>query len=165
MGEKKRRWKAMGITNANASWMLKPIYTFVAKDGENIHIDVEALRRWTIKTLPEIFFLPIDMQLAVSFVEKNTISLARVQYMMNHRDLLDAPVIFCKDGTYGPDGAPNVMLADGHHRFFIKGIILHEPFIEGHMLEPEQWRPFQMHGLPSLTEQHLRNIPPTRRNY
>jgi hypothetical protein len=138
------------------------IYTFVGDDGENIHINAIGLRKWCIDNKPEILWIPLDYEIAKSFVRDNVISLDRVKELMLRPNL--DPIIMVKDGTFGSNGGPNALLVDGHHRFYLaykqKKIV-----IEGYFLEVWQWKPFQLHGLPNMTKEQLRKKPITKRNY
>lgn len=138
------------------------IYTFIDDDGKNIHIDSVALREWCMKTKPEIFLLPMNYKVAKDFYHDNVISVARVKELMK-RDHLD-PIIMVKDGTTGKNGYPNAMLVDGHHRYYL-AYKQGKKFIEGYFLELFQWKPFQLHGLPSITKDQLRDVPITKRDY
>ena len=145
----------------------KNVYTFIADDGTNTHIDAEGLRRWCIDNKPEIFWLPLKYDLAMQFMKDNTVSRQRVMELLrrhNRGEDLD-PIIMVKDGTYSLDnGGPNVLLVDGHHRYML-ACLLAQTEITGHLLEVEQWKPFQLEGLPSLTKEQLVNIPITKRDY
>jgi hypothetical protein len=139
----------------------KPIFTFVADDGENIHMDVEALRDWCLRTSPEVFNIPLKYELAATFIPENVITLDRVRELSKRKDL--SPIIMAKDGTI-TNGAPNCMLVDGHHRFFL-ACLRKQTYIPGHLLEEAEWKPFQLHNLPSITRDQLRRSPLLKRNY
>lgn len=144
------------------------IYTFIDNDGVNIHIDSDNLRLWCLKNIAalELFSIPIREGIAVEMVKNNVLSLDRVLELRQRRlkgERFD-PVIMVKDGTTGSNGAPNVMLVDGHHRYFIAASDK-EPIIKGWVLEIEQWKPFQVEPSIKLTQQQLIDLPPTKRNY
>lgn len=171
MGEKKRRKAAeerMVWVDAFQHYvpaaLMKTIYTFVDMEGNNINIDSAKLRLWCLQANLEIVLTPIDHKLAASFLTQNVISLKRVQQLLDNFQLLEEPIIFCKDGTYHTDGGANVMLVDGHHRYFTKAY-LNMRFIESYLLEVEQWKPFQMHDLPNITREQLESIPVITRDY
>jgi hypothetical protein len=145
----------------------KPIFTFVADDGENYHIDTHALRDWCVAQEKlgklEIFNIPLKYDLAATFIPENVIAPDRV-FELAERPIesLD-PIIMVKDGTE-TNNAPNVMLVDGHHRFFL-ACLRKWTYIPGHLLEVSQWKPFQLHNLPSITREQLRRSPLLKRNY
>ena len=145
--------------------LLRPIYTFVADDGENVHIDSAALYKWCTETKPEIFLLPLDKSLFASFIRDNVIAPQRVYDLAKRKDKDLAPIIMVKDGTVSArNGAPNVMLVDGHHRYAL-ACIRQQEYIKGHMLELEQWKPFQLHGVPDMTQEQLIRTPILKRDY
>lgn len=138
------------------------VYTFVGDDGENIHIDSEALRVWCMLTKPEVFWIPLKYELAYDFIRDNVVDPFRIQELAKRKDL--DPIIMVKDGTLGDNGHPNAMLVDGHHRYFIACMCKME-VIPGYMLEVEQWKPFQLHGIPKMTKEQLVRTPVTKRDY
>jgi hypothetical protein len=138
------------------------IFTFVADDGENVHIDSEALRLWCKLAKPEVFWIPLKYELAKEFVRDNVISVERVAELSKRKDL--DPIIMVKDGTIGENGHPNAMLVDGHHRYYLACLAKLE-VIPGHFLEVDQWKPFKLNGIPSVTADQLRRMPVTKRNY
>jgi hypothetical protein len=138
------------------------LYTFVGDDGENIHIDSIKLRLWCIENKPEIFWIPLKYELAAEFLRDNVISIERAKELSKRKDL--DPIIMAKDGTIGANGGPNALLVDGHHRYFLACMSKMQA-IPGHFLEVEQWKPFQLHGLPNLTKEQLIKSPITKRNY
>jgi hypothetical protein len=142
---------------------ITPIYTFVADDGENIHIDTDGLRTWCATHQPEIFDIPIKQELLMEFIIDNVISPDRVAELFK-RPHLD-PIIMCEDGTTHPvNDGPNVMLVDGHHRFAL-AILRNQSHIPGHVLKVPEWKPFQLHNLPSITRDQLRASPILKRDY
>jgi hypothetical protein len=142
--------------------MVLNIYSFVGDNGENIHIDSPKLRLWCIENKPEIFWIPLKYELLLEFRRDNVISQQRV-IELSKRKHLD-PIIMVKDGTIGANGGPNALLVDGHHRFVL-ACLRKLLVIEGHFLEVEQWKPFQIHGIPNMTKDQLRAAPITKRNY
>lgn len=171
MGEAKRR-KMMGermvwIEEFNCyvpAALMKTVYTFVDMNGVNTNINAAALREWCLSNHLEISLAPIDHKLANSFIHENVISPQRIKQMFANPKLLDEPVIFCKDGTYGKEGHPNVMLVDGHHRYFIHAYMKLK-YINCYILNVEQWKPFQMHNIPSVTREQLQRVPVVARDY
>jgi hypothetical protein len=139
------------------------IYTFIDREGVNTHIDSVGLREWCLANKPETFWVPIDPKLARSFLRNNTISTERVLQLLEKPSL--DPIILVKDGTNSlKNGGPNVMLVDGHHRYYFANAC-RMTMIPGHVLEVEQWRPFIVEGVPPLTQEQLRNMPIMKRNY
>jgi hypothetical protein len=138
------------------------IYSFVADDGTNIHINSEGLRLWCIENKPEIFWIPLKYELLEEFKRDNVFSMERVVELSKRKHL--DPIIMVKDGTIGANGGPNALLVDGHHRYVL-ACMRKQSHIEGYFLEVEQWKPFQIHWLRDLTAEELRARPITKRNY
>jgi hypothetical protein len=148
--------------------MINGIYTFVDDDGTNIHINAEGLRQWCAANKPEIFNIPLRPEVAVDMIKNNVISMERVHELAGRKNL--DPIIMCKDGTFGDNGGPNIMIVDGHHRYVLICCACafdpkREKIILGYVLEVEQWKPFQIHGLPNVTKEDLIKQPITKRNY
>ena len=141
--------------------LLKPVFTFIDNNGENVHIDTDGLREWCLANKPEVFNLPLNYAFAATFIPDNCITLDRFRELSKRKHL--DPIIMAKDGTE-TNGAPNCILVDGRHRFFL-ACLRKQYSIEGHLLEVEQWKPFQMHNLPSITKEQLRRSPMLKRNY
>ena len=142
-----------------------PIYSFVGNDGVNIHIDSPGLRNWCIKNRPEVFLSPTDPKLARTFVRDNVVSPSRVialamRFTMGEKP---DPIIYCKSGTL-TNGRPDVYLVDGHHRFYILSMG-EAKYIKAHLLEVHQWKPFQVVGVPKISQDFLRNMPILPRDY
>jgi hypothetical protein len=142
--------------------MITRIYSFVDKDGVNTHINAEGLRQWCIETKQEIWNIPLREKVAKMMMENNIVAPERIVELSKRKSL--DPIIMCKDGTFDDNGAPNVMIVDGHHRFVL-ACLAKLKSIPGHVLELEQWKPFQIHGLPDLTQEELIKAPITKRNY
>ena len=138
------------------------IFTSVDQDGNNTNIDVTGLYAWCQANKPEVFLLPMLPGLAGEYIGNKIVDLDRVKELKRRRHL--TPIIMCKDGTYGDDGAPNVLLVDGHHRYVLAALMERKHF-KAHMLEEEQWRPFQLHGLPTMTQEQLLATPNRKRDY
>lgn len=137
-------------------------YTFVGDDGVTTHINSEGLRLWCVANKPEIFLMPMRNDVAKQMIPDNVVSMARVRELSTRKNL--DPIIMVKDGTIGKNGYPNVMLVDGHHRYFL-AYLRKQEFIEGYFLEEPQWRPFQIHWLADVSKDELRRRPITKRNY
>jgi len=141
----------------------EPIYTYASEDGSNIHIAAERLRIWCQRTKPEIFLAPVDEQLAETFIRDNLISTERL-FSLTLQILQDGqlePVIFCKTGTTS-HGGDDVILADGHHRYYLQRKAGH---LLAHILEKHEWEPFRIDGHPTITQEQLINIPIHKREY
>ena len=141
---------------------MNSVYSFVANDGTNVHINSEGLRQWCIANKPEIFWLPMNYEVAKQFIPDNVVSMDRVRELSTRKNL--DPIIMVKDGTFGSNGHPNGMLVDGHHRYFL-AFLRKQPVIEGYFLEESQWKPFQIHWLRDLSAEELRRRPVTKRDY
>src|SRR5277367_5987589 len=120
------------------------------------------LRKWCISHRPEIFLIPIRAHVAEKMIPENSIAIDRV-IELSVRNNLD-PIIMVKDGTSDAKGAPNVLLVDGHHRYFL-AYIRKQELIQGYLIEEPQWRPFQIHWMPDLTKEQLIKTPITKRRY
>jgi len=135
------------------------IFTHVLPSGENINIAASRLREFLLahpqESEPTRHLIPIDPKLAQSFIDRNTVNFKRV---MNLRVLhCREPIILGKDGTF-TNGRPDVFFIDGHHRY-VRAFIANCPTIEGFVLEPKQWRPFLVSGLPPTTVAELEAWP------
>lgn len=142
------------------------IFTHVHADGSNIHIASNRVHDWVQRhkaTLPTAF-LPVEPRLARSFVTDNIVSLDRVRVLASriHAKPL-TPVIMAKDGTF-TNGRPDVYFLDGHHRYVLY-YMLKCPAILAYCLEVDQWKPFQVLGLPPTTRERLKAEPVTPRSY
>lgn len=141
------------------------IYSFVAHDGTNTHIDCSRLREWCLANVPTLNrgLAPVDAALAQQFVQENVVDLDRV-FQLQHKAHLD-PIIYCEDGTFSEiNGGPNVMLVDGHHRYALAAL-MRRTHIPAFLITLEQWTPFQIINHPDLTEEYLRATPVTKRHY
>jgi hypothetical protein len=139
------------------------VYSFVDEAGKNIHIDSEKLRVWCAEHSTEllVYDTPVDASIARSFLEENVIDLDHALAVVQMPKL--DPIIYGCDGTFHPNGGPNVYLMDGHHRFFAAwmcGLDL----IPAYILEPAQWQQFQILGLPDMTREQL-IATPTKAEY
>lgn len=154
----------MPLTKADFTDPFEPIYTFVdGRTGENVHIASTRLRAWCIEHRAELEVqaIPVDKKLAASFQEKNAILPKRVHTLLAKlpEDMEQwEPIIYAHDGSFGSNGGPNVMLVDGHHRYFAAALI-GAPFILGWFLTVPQWEPFKIEGLREYSEQELVDEP------
>jgi hypothetical protein len=140
------------------------IYSFVGDDGENIHIDAQSLRRWCMSNKKlEICMIPLRVELAKEMVRDNVVSTERIVELSRRRHL--DPIIMCKDGTFSKEnGGPNALIVDGHHRFVL-ACLAKMSVIPGYFLNVEQWKPFQLYGIPDMTREQLIKAPITKRDY
>lgn len=119
--------------------LFDPVYTFVADDGTNTHIAVRPLREFCFTSGLEVFQAPVEAKIANMLLRENSVSPARLRELVGRE--LD-PIIYAKDGT-STDGAPDVMLVDGHHRYVLAAAAK-MPYILAYFLEESQWRPFEI---------------------
>jgi len=139
-------------------------YTFIDDDGKNIFIASERLRRWCLDNRSKLAveWTPVDVKLAKSFLKENVVSPERLKQMTVLN--LEDPAIFAKDGGY-TNGAPDVMLVDGHHRYTYSAMIKRD-LIKSWILELNQWKPFEVVGLGDFyTQEQLRNQPVFKKDY
>jgi hypothetical protein len=138
----------MPLTLADFTNPFEPIYTFVERaTGANVNIASERLRQWTLTAGLEVDGVPVDRALAGSFVRDNIVAPRWCEHLLSlvERGMKFPPVIFAKDGGE-TNGAPDVMLVDGHHRYFIAAMSGMR-FIPAYVLEVAQWKPFEILGL------------------
>lgn len=144
-----------------------PVYTYVDANGKNVHIDSKALHDWCQQAGLECVLTPIDCDMAMRFLLDNVVSVERVMALATRQDL--TPIIYCMDGQYNNEGRPNVMLVDGHHRYVMMAVRTHQahemPLIPAYVLEPAQWEPFVIEGLPNMSQDMLRAAPLGKREY
>jgi len=135
-----------------------PIYTYIdPATGVNTHVDSDKLRQWCADNTAklEVVLTPVDPNIACTFLDDNVIDLAHLARVKSMKRL--DPIIYCVT-EIGANGYPNVLLVDGHHRFFL-AYLDRRQLIESYILTREQWVPFQIIGLPDLTENQLRAMP------
>lgn len=141
---------------------LDPIYIFVGNDGEQVIIDTDALYEWCKLYPPKVWSVPLDEAAVQEMLRDNCIQLSRLQEMLI-ATVADAaafsdPVIFLKTGTQ-TNGEPDALLCDGHHRYCVRWAC-RESFIDGYVLDHEQWEPFVIHGMPPRTREQVRRMKP-----
>ena len=144
---------------------LEGIYTFVARSGENVNIASERLFRWTTQhaSTLDVHLVPVKQRLARQFQRDNVVSKARVMELIFRFEEGITPLIFAKDGNM-TNGAPDVMLVDGHHRYVLCAALgIREA--PAYLLEREQWEPFRIIGMEDISEDELRAVPVMRRHY
>jgi hypothetical protein len=150
----------MPLTLADFSDPFEPIYTFVERaTGANVNIASARLCKWCEGAGLEIVGVLVDRVLAGSFVRDNIVAPKWCEHLLSlvEQGMKFPPVIFAKDGGE-TDGAPDVMLVDGHHRYFIAAMS-GVRFIPSYVLEVEQWRPFEILGLRDTTAEALKRAP------
>jgi hypothetical protein len=137
-----------------------PVFTFVAPDGANTHVDAEKLREWCTahRAELEVVDTPVNFKLGLSFLIENVIDLAHAERVMRMEKL--DPIIYGVTGT-GKNGRPDVILIDGHHRYFCAAVMGCK-WIPSFVLAPFAWREFEIIGLPSVSEDQLRRMPTTK---
>lgn len=131
------------------------IYTFVDPlTNENTNIDSEALRLWCAEHAGEleVFNTPCHQAMADRFFQTKAVDLFHV-FEVCEMTQLD-PIIYLKTGTFGANGGPDVLLADGHHRY-VAAVMCGLQFIPSYLLEPEQWHEFLIEGMPQITAEEL----------
>lgn len=133
-----------------------PIFTWVRDDGLNINIHIGLLWRWTQDALQRgevvITLIPIERAQSRRYIASNTVSRARVKQLFRREEAGETlgPMIFGDRGTR-TDGLIDVMHIDGHHRYVLWSA-KRLPFGPGVLLRPDQWRPFQLEGLPDISQ-------------
>jgi len=133
-------------------------FSFVAEDGTNIHVDSERLRKWCAENRERLKVVPtpIDKRIAKSFLHDNVVDAQHVERVLA-MEALD-PIIYGMTRTEAPGEAPDVLLIDGHHRY-VAGAVVGATTIAAYLLEPEQWEPFRIGGLPTLSKEQLMLAP------
>jgi hypothetical protein len=133
---------------------MEAIYSFVALNGENLHIASGRVRTWCEKNRPEVFIIPMDEQLAAQFIVENSVTQARCLWLSKNVEECRKPVIIgeCKSG---PGGHSHYMI-DGHHRYVVYAF-LKLPHISCHILTESVWRQFTISGVPDITQEELKN--------
>lgn len=134
-----------------------PVYSYVADDGVNVHIDSDKLRQWCAEHRFELEVLhtPVDGNVARNYLTENVVDLGHLVRVLAMTRL--DPIIYGKWGTL-TKGRPDAILIDGHHRY-CAAAIRYEAFIPSYVLERAQWEPFQIEGLPNVTQDQLRAQP------
>ena len=130
------------------------IYTFVARDGRNIHIHAPRLRLHCLAMQYDVVLVPVDYKLARSFLRTNTVDPRRVVTMTPEAAF--EPIILCKTEAFGTNDPiiPDVLMVDGHHRF-TRAAMDGLKTIRAYLLELSQWQPFTVVNLPDTTQKRL----------
>lgn len=137
-----------------------PIYTHVARSGQNIHIGSALLHKHLrlhamdlvskMRPLPEAFW---------NFVENNEVSLPHI-WKLRHswRSALAEPIIMCasKHGDFTIAGRDH-MLVDGRHRYCLAFLL--QTDLRVWLVSRSIWRDYEIKGLPSVTAAELRAEP------
>lgn len=133
-----------------------PVYTYAGDDGRVVNIDAVKLRAWCHMEWKhgnlDVVLVPVDHDLAQQWVKDGTVDLEHVLDLTQYASL--DPVIF---GVW-PKPGPDAILIDGHHRFCLMGLF-GMPHIPAFHLTEAQWRPFEVLGLPDLTQDELAMCP------
>ena len=134
------------------------IYTFVHRDGRNIHIHAPRLREHCLRMNYAPVWVPTNAELALSFLHDNIIDPKRVMQLTKRH--MREPIILCKTEAYDIDDplVPKVLLVDGHHRF-TRAVADKRQEIRAWLLELHQWQPFSIFNLPNYTVQSLIDEP------
>jgi hypothetical protein len=140
---------------------LEPVFTFVGNDGSNVNIHSGRLREAVLRSKLKVTLVPIDLEIAHSYVKENCVRIDRVKELAKRKNL--DPIIYCEDGF--TDGIPDVMLVDGHHRYVMAALLQHLPVIPAVICLKEFWKPFQIIGLEDVSADLLRAIPVLKRYY
>jgi hypothetical protein len=149
-------------------FLTRPVFTYVQDDGVNINLDVTNLRAWCLTHFdqshgPKLVRIPVEEHIARHFINDNIASIERVtELSRRHLALLD-PVILCRNG-FNTDGTQRDMYVDGHHRYVL-AYMNRMKHLPGFFLEPAQWSPFSIDGLPAMTQKELKDLPIAKRNY
>lgn len=143
----------------------EPIYTWVADDGTNVHIASERLYHWVQTNAATLTcgLIPIDFTRGQDYLRDNIASIDRCLELLSRDPSTITPMIFGERGTY-TDGAPDVFHIDGHHRYALYAMC-QIPQALAYLLTIDQWKPFQIEGLPNTTQQALAHTPILRRSY
>lgn len=143
------------------------IYTYVEREtGENTNIAVGRLAAWVeeqrARNAIEVVNVPLTSAFVAKLIREQSVSQVWCAQMLCDMTIEKIakmpPIIFLLDGTMGANGAPNGMLADGHHRYVVFAA-LGMPHIAAVTLAPAQWEPFRISGLDDVTDAQLRDMP------
>lgn len=137
-----------------------PIYTHVARSGQNIHIGSTLLHRHLkcyasdltsrMKPLGEAFW---------NFVHQNEVSLDHIWTLRRSwQSALAEPIIMCasKHGDFTIAGRDH-MLVDGRHRYCLAFLL--QTDLRVWLVSRSIWRDYEIKGLPSVTAAELRAEP------
>lgn len=144
----------------------RQVYTFVYEGGETIHIDSHGLFGWCRDHAAELetFRVPVDHDLAREYIAKDVVALERVKEIHKRGPDFFTPIILCRDNKEAPGEGASIMLVDGHHRYVLFSLGGHDT-IPAYVLEQAQWRPFQINGLPAMTQEEVLSRPVHKRSY
>lgn len=143
------------------------IWTYVHADGTNLHLDVTGLRAKFLLNPAfdhKVFDLPLSLDLAKDYIRNNIVSLTRIEELAKRYSQTEPkriePILLCDSTKEDTD----VYHVDGHHRYVLWAL-LKVPSIRALCIPYDLWQPFRVIGLPPLTQDALRAMPITKRNY
>lgn len=123
------------------------VFTLIEDDtGKQTHFAVDRMIAWCTAAKLPVAAVAVDPQFAVYCVENRGVEFERLAQITFHH--LTEPLIFCRQ----PDGSH--LLVDGHHRY-VKAAQLAISYVRAYLLEPEQWEPFLIQGMPTVRKQDL----------
>ena len=140
------------------------VYGFVDEStGENVHVASGQLREWCLKHQSEleVYTIPVLQEWAHQFINDNSVLMVRVMELVKNKST--EPIIHAKWGTF-TNGAPDVILVDGHHRY-VAAAIRGDLLIESYLIERPIWEQFRIEGFAKLTQEQMKAIPVAKRNY
>lgn len=146
-----------------------PVYTYIANDGQNVHIDSQRLHHacagLRAKGMLEVVLVPVYRHVAQGYLRDNVVSKARLAALWSRTDL--TPVIF---GLWDATPECEAIHIDGHHRYVLQAIKAWQagdksPFIEAHVLPHTMWGEYVIEGLMDLTKDQLKAAPLGQRDY
>jgi hypothetical protein len=133
------------------------MYAFVGDDGSNIHVAIQRLLKWVERRKPhlKVWQIPVHPHLAKRFINHNLINRERVKELLLQKQV--DPIIFGKEIRGRPEDV-DMYLLDGRHRY-VRAVALNYLLIEAYLLNPNQWRAFQITGVPTITQRQLDGMP------
>lgn len=140
----------------------EPIYTFVARDGYNIHIHAERLRVWLASSGHRIEPVPVMEPLVQEFYRDNVIDQARCLELLG-KDRLD-PIIMADTERDSHPTIPRFLLVDGHHRYALAHM-MRLTHIPAYIVRKRIWQKFRVYNVRNLSQDELRAVPIPRRDY
>lgn len=141
-----------------------PVYTWIANDGTNIHVDSNKLRAMLLNgpRLWEIFLTPVYPDIARGYITDHVVDMSRVQALDDGRKL--DPIIFGRFDAGRQPSYPDTLHIDGHHRYVLYALKRFQ-VIPTYLVPEVEWRKFEVTGLMNLSQDQLRAAPTKQRNY
>lgn len=129
--------------------MKEKVFTWQNPDTkEELTFASERMTNWCRSSGVEIVWTPVDIIWAKAFVDFRGIEPHRLGRLDAAELLRWEPIIYC----HMPDNTH--LLVDGHHRYVVAAMEgLTE--IKARILEPNEWEPFLVSGLPTFGYEHL----------